>query len=829
MSRFQWDDINYILGINNYRGCDTITSNSLISDAICMTCRPTEGDRLCKIFDHYFGCHPKIRLFPVRNGLSGPKNINKNWIEIISDAIQRELPYVTVFESDAYPCKDVSIRLRDCLVHMPSDAYAVLWGCSKVCYHYEHGVNDELFERSQGVINGAYSVTVFQKSYKMLLDCIEKHFDMGIDHIISSLLPNVYFVPKELFCVFNDHVQTIHRYHGYSSLAGYSQNNPPEGFDDIYNIMNDTSTHMYTSYPMRNNPGGGRGVYDLLSRGHGSFVKQMLDMTRLQDMVVLEVGAYTGAVTSVMCNHNCVRKVFAVDYWEKVPRLHYGLDDYDYVEAEKMFDIVAENYKDKVVKHKGSIKSFFEKFGNVRIDVVYLDGYHDFKEVLEQIRVAKQHGVPIICGHDYPWNGHVAYAVGLELNGPSVVLRDSSWIKYTQYHEISIESFINNAFCISQSDEEYRVFAGIFNRAGFTKVPRQIDTRLITFSPEFMKFPSRNNMGCTIAHRQCVAIAKSLGWDHVTVFETDAYPSRDCVKELSEILSGGVPKCAGMVVWGTLNFVYDSSPFVYYGSDKLGLHNGASGLWGSQAVTYFKSYYDTYLQITADPTDSPRHSDEYKQFPNVWISKSSMFMQMRNGIPQHWNHMRRKDECYMRFDMPPTRPIETMRGTDVDINGLRQLIAYTGLHNINMIEIGSYRGESANVFAQCNEVSAIQCIDPWGQASCAGYVGEDMSEVESQFDVVMNNSHGKIKKYKGTVHEFLANLPDVTPDLWYIDGDHDYEFVKYDILAAMGTCPRYIGGHDYHDINKDVMRAVDEVLGSPDKVFCDSSWIKRMR
>ena len=49
-------------------------------------------------------------------------------------------------------------------------------------------------------------------------------------------------------------------------------------------------------------------------------------------------------------------------------------------------------------------------------------------------------------------------------------------------------------------------------------------------------------------------------------------------------------------------------------------------------------------------------------------------------------------------------------------------------------------------------------------------------------------------------------------DFIYIDGNHDYEYVLWDIANAWGLCKTggVIGGHDYYDHQFGIKRAVDE-------------------
>ena len=80
-----------------------------------------------------------------------------------------------------------------------------------------------------------------------------------------------------------------------------------------------------------------------------------------------------------------------------------------------------------------------------------------------------------------------------------------------------------------------------------------------------------------------------------------------------------------------------------------------------------------------------------------------------------------------------------------------------------------------------------------------------------------------------------SNLfPDNSIDFIYIDGDHRYEAVKADIRAFLPKMRNLsiIAGHDYvpgkicppHLLG--IRMAVDELLGGPDLIYQDTSWLK---
>lgn len=168
-----------------------------------------------------------------------------------------------------------------------------------------------------------------------------------------------------------------------------------------------------------------------------------------------------------------------------------------------------------------------------------------------------------------------------------------------------------------------------------------------------------------------------------------------------------------------------------------------------------------------------------------------------------------------------------MREKQQERDALKQLIDQTYLDKIVMIEVGSYAGESADIFASTGKVKTLYCIDPWksGYDSRDIASSSDFAEVESEFDRVAKKHGDIIVKFKGTLEQFIEKNPEVKPDVIYIDACHTYEAVKQDIQNAMSLKPEFIGGHDYCDGWSGVKRAINERFGAPDKTFFDESWI----
>jgi len=150
-----------------------------------------------------------------------------------------------------------------------------------------------------------------------------------------------------------------------------------------------------------------------------------------------------------------------------------------------------------------------------------------------------------------------------------------------------------------------------------------------------------------------------------------------------------------------------------------------------------------------------------------------------------------------------------------------------------IIEIGSYMGESSAIFAKNFPNAKIICIDPWeknyDELDPTSF--SDFEDVEKQFDL-RKNLFDNIEKRKGYSLEFKE-----IADFVYIDGCHKYECVKEDLIHWKNYTD-LIGGHDFIEDDNflkdhihiiDVKKAVLEIVGQPDKIYLDGSWIKKIK
>ncbi len=150
-----------------------------------------------------------------------------------------------------------------------------------------------------------------------------------------------------------------------------------------------------------------------------------------------------------------------------------------------------------------------------------------------------------------------------------------------------------------------------------------------------------------------------------------------------------------------------------------------------------------------------------------------------------------------------------------------------------MYEIGSFAGESAEVFARY--FRTVHCVDIWNDACGAPSV----TEVVVSFHERMNAAGNIVEHVAGSV-EAAALVPDESLDFVYLDaGVHSRETTLRDITAWWPKVRRggFLGGHDwqlYHLHAADVFPGVEQAAREffkPDpeafgiKLFQDTSWV----
>lgn len=147
--------------------------------------------------------------------------------------------------------------------------------------------------------------------------------------------------------------------------------------------------------------------------------------------------------------------------------------------------------------------------------------------------------------------------------------------------------------------------------------------------------------------------------------------------------------------------------------------------------------------------------------------------------------------------------------------------------NMRMIEIGSFYGDSTEIF--CKWFGHVIAIDPF--KSNIGDVTNrcDMDKVYEAFSERMAKypNFNFIREFS---YDIAHKFQDHFFDFVYIDGSHLYKDVLRDNKLYRYKVKKggFIGGHDYRKKFGGVIKAVKEQYGKPLKTFKDSSWIVRL-
>jgi predicted O-methyltransferase YrrM len=168
--------------------------------------------------------------------------------------------------------------------------------------------------------------------------------------------------------------------------------------------------------------------------------------------------------------------------------------------------------------------------------------------------------------------------------------------------------------------------------------------------------------------------------------------------------------------------------------------------------------------------------------------------------------------------------IDHMRVVEVQKSGLLDLIEHLPC-NINMIEIGSYSGESTELFLESGKIKTLVVIDYFKDNNQD--VLFPMEEVYNSFKTRILDNYD-ISLFKMPSDITLPLLQNEYFDFIYIDGSHDFESVLADIKMSLPLLKEHaiIGGHDYCDSWPGIQQATDMLLGGVTQTFQDSSWIK---
>jgi predicted O-methyltransferase YrrM len=180
-----------------------------------------------------------------------------------------------------------------------------------------------------------------------------------------------------------------------------------------------------------------------------------------------------------------------------------------------------------------------------------------------------------------------------------------------------------------------------------------------------------------------------------------------------------------------------------------------------------------------------------------------------------------KDQFYVMRDSNQMKGLEDMIEW---VNKIRPT------QEMNIIEIGSYTGESTTLFAQ--HFKQVISVDPFVD----GYDPSDEACLYAPFEKVygqfLKNTLDipNVKSIRDSSENAFNILNYKKWDMVYIDGAHTLEGVWFDIKNYMTIISPngFLSGHDYGwgNVRHNIGRLLDDNV---DATFVDGSWIKTIK
>ena len=134
----------------------------------------------------------------------------------------------------------------------------------------------------------------------------------------------------------------------------------------------------------------------------------------------------------------------------------------------------------------------------------------------------------------------------------------------------------------------------------------------------------------------------------------------------------------------------------------------------------------------------------------------------------------------------------------------------------DILELGCYRGRSTRAMLD-NSEARLWCVDSWSGIDEGGVQGR-ITITEDDYRQFLENIEDvkeRVTVMRMFTREAFPILPAATFDLVFIDADHDYQAVLFDIEHSIPLLKPggMLCGHDYNERRPGVAKAVHECFG----------------
>lgn len=185
-----------------------------------------------KIFSKNNLIIPQLSIGCTNEKLKPYQRCTQSHVSIINYAKTHNLPYVLVFEDDAYPCINCRLVFEEYLNHIPNDATMIILGWP----NHKHNTQtfNKYFNRvTTCTICGSHAYILFKNAYDKYLDYFTTHSTGKADNDIYQIL-NAYILDKPLFIQYSEQY-SMNNHIGYIYYGNHK--NPPTNFMTIDEML----------------------------------------------------------------------------------------------------------------------------------------------------------------------------------------------------------------------------------------------------------------------------------------------------------------------------------------------------------------------------------------------------------------------------------------------------------------------------------------------------------------------------------------------------------------------------------------------------------------
>lgn len=206
---------------------DVITLEEFFGNSFMITIDDRKFNRTRELFKKLFdGLSPKKVIGSHDPRLTGPQNCAQSHLNVVRYAKKNSLPFVAVFEDDAYPRTDARPRLEQYLHQVPKPADFILLGWSNHSRKYKQQFNRP-FNSITTNISGSHSYVLFKSAYDRYINYVVNHPKATADGLIYNNLGISLVTHHPIFIQYSDK-KSMNNHVGYIFYGDHKT--PPHGF-----------------------------------------------------------------------------------------------------------------------------------------------------------------------------------------------------------------------------------------------------------------------------------------------------------------------------------------------------------------------------------------------------------------------------------------------------------------------------------------------------------------------------------------------------------------------------------------------------------------------